>query len=74
MNTIAHPSTPPISADEAQARNLRVLGGPCGPAEVWMLENVISDMRRGGIEHAVVETKHGLEVWRSNFGFKEAKK
>jgi hypothetical protein len=31
-------------------------------------------MRRGGIDHAIVETKHGLEVWRSNCGFKEASK
>jgi hypothetical protein len=64
----------PITTTEAEARGLRPLINPCTEAENWIIENVCSDMRRGGIDHAIVETKHGLEVWRSNCGFKEASK
>jgi hypothetical protein len=64
----------PIPTAEAEARNLRPLTSGYLSNELWMLENVCADMRRGGIAHAIVETKHGLEVWRSNCGFKEASK
>ena len=64
----------PITTTEAEARGLRPLINPCNAAENWILENVCSDMRRGGIDHAVVQTQYGLEVWRSNFGFREAMK
>ena len=35
------------------------------PLEKAMMDNVIADMRRGGIKYALVATKGGTEVWRS---------
>jgi hypothetical protein len=63
-----------ITTTEAEARSLRPLINPCTEAENWIVENVCADMRRGGIDHAIVETPQGLEVWRSNYGFKKASK
>jgi hypothetical protein len=34
------------------------------PQEQWMLDNVIADMRRGGIDHQLVDGEIGPEVWR----------
>ena len=64
----------PITTTEAEQRGLRPLINPCRESECWIVENVCSDMRRGGIDHAVVQVPGGLEVWRSNFGFKEHRK
>ena len=64
----------PITTAEAEARGLRPLINPCNASENWIIENVCSDMRRGGIVHAVVAVNDGLEVWRSNCGFKESSK
>jgi hypothetical protein len=64
----------PITTTEAEARGLRPLINPCTEAENWIIENVCADMRRGGIDHALVVVPGGLEVWRSNFGFKEHRK
>jgi hypothetical protein len=63
-----------ITTTEAEGRNLRPLINPCNAAENWILENVCADMRRGGIDHAVVQVPGGLEVWRSTYGFREARK
>ena len=35
------------------------------PLEKALMDNVIADMRRGGIKYALVVTKGGTEVWRS---------
>jgi hypothetical protein len=59
----------PLSPEEAAARNLRPLAGPYGKSERWMLDAVLSDLRRGNIFCAVVETAAGLEVWRTNHGW-----
>jgi hypothetical protein len=34
------------------------------PLEQWMLDNVIRDLDRAGIPHALVRGAHGVEVWR----------
>jgi nucleoside diphosphate kinase len=36
------------------------------PREQRILGNVVEDMRRGNIQHAVVEVAYGVEVWRAN--------
>jgi len=64
----------PITSTEAETRGLRPLINSCTEAENWIIENVCSDMRRGGIDHAVVAVNDGMEVWRSNYGFREASK
>jgi len=33
------------------------------PNEQWMLDNVLADMKRGGID-AVLVDDNGIEVWR----------
>jgi len=38
------------------------------PLEKWMLDNVIADMKRGGIKYALVSVGGGVEVWRSGIG------
>jgi hypothetical protein len=59
-----------ISKIEAAAKNLRPLAGPYRSTETEMMLRVIRDMRAGNIPHAVVDTSAGLEVWRSNNGWK----
>ena len=34
--------------------------------ERWMLDAVLADMRRGGIEAVEVRKSQGVEVWRKN--------
>ena len=60
----------PITPSAAHNKGLRVLSGPYKPTtENWMIQQVIEDMDRGKIPHAVIETRDGLEVWRSNHGW-----
>jgi len=60
----------PITKPEAASRSLRPLAGPYAKREEYMMRRVCADMRAGGIEHAIVETKSGLEVWRSTNGWR----
>lgn len=60
----------PITPAQAQKHGLRILSGPYNHAtETWMLDNVIKDMARGKIPHAIVENIDGLELWRANHGW-----
>jgi len=34
------------------------------PGEVWILEGIISDLRRGGIDYCLVSVPGGYEIWR----------
>ena len=34
------------------------------PGEQWMVDNVCADMRRGGIDHAIVRDRNTVTVWR----------
>jgi hypothetical protein len=34
------------------------------PAEQWMLDAVVNDMRRGKVDHVLVRVWNGVEVWR----------
>lgn len=61
----------PITSAVAEKKGLRPLAGPYSAKEDWMAENVSRDMRRGGIDHALVEVKGGAEVWRSNCGWRD---
>ena len=61
----------PITPAEASARNLRPLTTPIPECENWIVENILRDMRRGGIDAAPVQSKYGIEVWRTNNGWKE---
>lgn len=54
----------PISEDEARASGLDPITIGYAKSEQWMLENVIDDMERGNIEHAVVMSNGLPEVWR----------
>lgn len=63
-----------LTPSEAEKKGLRPLAGPYTSREDWMAQNVIGDMRRGGIEHALVEENGGVEVWRSNSGWKGVEK
>ena len=61
----------PITPTEAEARNLRPLTTTISKREIWIAENILADMRRGGIDAAVVTVNGGSEVWRSNNGWRE---
>lgn len=74
ITTTAGMSIPAITPAEAQARSLRALAGPYREGEHDMIGPVMSDMRRSGIEAAVVRSQYGLEVWRSGIGFREVEK
>ena len=62
-----------LATAAAEKKGLRPLAGPYSTQEDWMAQNVMCDMRRGGIEHAMVEVKGGFEVWRSNCGWRDAR-
>lgn len=47
----------------------RALAGPYREDEQWMLDNVLADLRRGGIKYQVRYTTTGLEVWRDRIGW-----
>jgi hypothetical protein len=36
------------------------------PREQWMIDNVCADMRRGGIDHAIVMKDGEATVWRKS--------
>ncbi len=55
-----------MTETEARGMGLGRLTTPYNlPLEKTMMDNVIADMRRGGIKYALVATKGGTEVWRS---------
>ena len=55
-----------MTETEARGLGLGRLTTPYNlPLEKAMMDNVIADMRRGGIKYALVATKGGTEVWRS---------
>jgi len=55
-----------MTETEARGMGLGRLTTPYNlPLEKAMMDNVIADMRRGGIKYALVATKGGTEVWRS---------
>jgi hypothetical protein len=48
----------------------RVLAGPYAESEKWMLENVIADLKRGGIDFRIVGIgNQQVEIWRSTQGW-----
>ena len=62
-----------MTKTEALKRGLRPLAGPYGKREYWMVESLCSDLKRGGIVHAVVKTSKSFEVWRTASGWLEKK-
>jgi len=55
-----------MTETEARGMGLGRLTTPYNlPLEKAMMDNVIADMRRGGIKYALVATRGGTEVWRS---------
>ena len=56
-----------ISEHEAKMLGLGRLTTPYRrPREQRILGNVVEDMRRGNIQHALVRVAYGVEVWRAN--------
>jgi len=48
----------------------RVLAGPYAEPEKGMLENVIADLKRGGIDFRIVGIgNQQVEIWRSTQGW-----
>jgi len=64
----------PITREQAEQRGLRPLTKPIPESENWIVTNILRDMRRGGIEAAVVAVTGGVEVWRDAMGFRETAK
>lgn len=57
-----------LTTKEAEDKNLRPLTIEYKlPKEQWMVDNVIADMIRGNIQHALVDTPNGIEIWRSDY-------
>jgi hypothetical protein len=54
-----------ITSKEAKAAGFRPLTVTYHlPREQGMLDNVLSDMRRGNISHVLVRNRSGVAVWR----------
>lgn len=54
-----------ITKEEALAGRYRAMTTEYKIAsELWMMENVIKDMKSGGIDYAIVSMPAGLEIWR----------
>jgi hypothetical protein len=52
----------------------RPLAGPFSEAEKPMLENVIADLRRGGVDFRIMVTEDDqAEIWRASAGWRELK-
>lgn len=47
----------------------------CEAQERWMIDNVVADLERGGIEHVVRSrpNERGWQVWRTEVGWLDAK-
>ena len=56
---------------QATARGLRPLSTTCIQTEHWILRNILTDMERGHIAHALVRESDGIAVWRSTHNFAE---
>ena len=57
--------TPTLTKTDAIKAGFCPFTGPYKPEETWMIQNVISDMRRNNFaKTAIVPTKDGDEVWR----------
>jgi len=55
-----------LNREEAKAAGFRALTiGYQLPGEQPMLDNVLADLRRGSINHCLVESESGVAVWRS---------
>lgn len=54
-----------MNARRARAAGYRALTGRyCLPEERWMLNSVLTDMRRGRICCVLVKEREGVSVWR----------
>ena len=53
-----------MTPQQAKANGSRPMTNPYRPEEQWMLDNVVADMKRGNIDHCLVEVVGGVEVWR----------
>ena len=63
-----------MTKTEAKSKDYRQLtDGYSLPREQWMITNTIADMKRGGIDFALVDDTDGKQVWRKNGRGKVAK-
>lgn len=51
---------------EAKQKGYQALTVAYRPEEQEMLDSVMSDMKRGGVDTVIVETDQGPEVWRKD--------
>ena len=62
-----------MTTRQAQAEGYRALTLPYElPKEQAMLDNVLADLRRGQVAHALVRRRAGLVVWRRAPGWRPA--
>jgi len=52
-----------LTEKAAKALGYKVLSGPYGAGELWMLKNVVKDM--AGRDHCLVQMPDGVEVWHN---------
>ena len=57
-----------MSAALARAYGFVSLTSGYSPGEMHMARRVLEDLRRGGIDGALVQTSCGVEVWRERGG------
>jgi len=60
----------PLPASMARAYGFVAITTAYRPAEMFLAERVMADMRRGGIPAAYVRAEYGLEVWRTVDGMR----
>ena len=54
-----------ITKQQAKAEGYRPLTTAYTlPQEEWMLNNILADLQRGNINHALVAQSEGVEVWK----------
>jgi len=58
------PIRPDCTKAEAEKKGYAPLTLPHTKGEQWMLNNVIADMRRGGVQFLIVNEPEGLTVFR----------
>lgn len=58
-----------ITEAEAHAAGFVVLTNPYAANEKWMLVEAISQLSRAGTPYRLVDTKDGIEIWRTRKGY-----
>lgn len=65
IETATQTITETLTAADARERGYRPLTTAFRAKERWMMEDIMTDLRRSKIDHVLVEVGFGTEIWRT---------